>query len=253
MSLPTVALLDMERKICGIYKITSPTGRVYIGQSVDIIRRKSKYKCGHCDEQPRLSASFKKYGFKSHLFNIIEECEVDKLNVRERYWQEHYDVLSKNGLNCRLTKTNDKSGKVGKETLIKMSIANLGSKREVGGFEGKKHSEESKLKISKSLKGRKMTDEWKRKRMGKNNHMYGKQLTETAKNKLRIKAINRYKNGNHPRHKRVINTQTGEVFDSAKNVSIITGIKYKTLVCWLNGHRKNKSHFIYEQENTNKQ
>jgi len=26
-------------KICGIYKITSPTGKIYIGQSVDIMRR----------------------------------------------------------------------------------------------------------------------------------------------------------------------------------------------------------------------
>jgi hypothetical protein len=31
-------------KICGIYKITSPSGKVYIGQSVDIKRRFTTYK-----------------------------------------------------------------------------------------------------------------------------------------------------------------------------------------------------------------
>jgi hypothetical protein len=31
-------------KICGIYKITSPSKKVYIGQSVDIITRCNYYK-----------------------------------------------------------------------------------------------------------------------------------------------------------------------------------------------------------------
>ena len=35
--------LIKDVKICGIYKITSPTDRVYIGQSNDLIRRKKDY------------------------------------------------------------------------------------------------------------------------------------------------------------------------------------------------------------------
>ena len=39
---------------------------------------------------------------------VIEECEIGQLNERERYYQEFYNVLSVNGLNCQLVKTNDK-------------------------------------------------------------------------------------------------------------------------------------------------
>jgi group I intron endonuclease len=59
----------------GIYKISSPSGRVYIGQSVDINARFRAYRNGNCGKQKRLYESFKKYGFDSHILEIIEECE----------------------------------------------------------------------------------------------------------------------------------------------------------------------------------
>lgn len=31
--------MNQAIKICGIYKITSPSGKIYIGQSIDIKRR----------------------------------------------------------------------------------------------------------------------------------------------------------------------------------------------------------------------
>ena len=42
-------------------------------------------------------------------FEIIEQCILTQLNERERYWQDYYDVLGINGLNCKLTETKDKS------------------------------------------------------------------------------------------------------------------------------------------------
>lgn len=104
-------------KICGIYKITSPNNRIYIGQSNDIRRRILTYfepKGG--SSQVRLKASFKKYGIDLHSFIILEDCEESLLNEKERYWQEHYDVLSKSGLNCKMTTTLDKSGRLSDET-----------------------------------------------------------------------------------------------------------------------------------------
>jgi hypothetical protein len=109
--------LIKDVKICGIYKITSPTNRVYIGQSNDIRRRILTYlepKGG--SSQVRLKASFNKHGIDLHNLIILEECEESLLNERERYWQEYYNVLSKSGLNCKMTTTLDKSGKLSDET-----------------------------------------------------------------------------------------------------------------------------------------
>lgn len=110
----------------GIYKITSPKGRVYVGQSVDIGRRYRKYETETCTLQTRLYNSILKYGFINHKFEVIEECGVDDLNARERYWQDFYEVLGKNGLNCILTTTDTLSGKRAEETVKKMSESTKG-------------------------------------------------------------------------------------------------------------------------------
>lgn len=65
----------------GIYKIVSPSGKVYVGQSVDINTRFSKYRSLYCPGQRRLCASFKKYGVLSHAFEIIEEISDEALLV----------------------------------------------------------------------------------------------------------------------------------------------------------------------------
>jgi len=69
----------------GIYKITSPTNKIYIGQSTNITDRwKRYYKLNHCRNQIKLYNSLKKHGFKNHIFEIIEECNWEELNIRER-------------------------------------------------------------------------------------------------------------------------------------------------------------------------
>lgn len=103
----------------GIYKIVSPTGKVYIGQSIDTERRLQEYVNSNKSKgQPKLHRSLVKYGFSEHIFEVIEECSVEELNTRERYWQEYYDVL-KEGLNCLLTKAGNRSGKMSKESIAR--------------------------------------------------------------------------------------------------------------------------------------
>ena len=86
----------------GIYKITSPNNRIYIGQSVDIKRRFKEYKRSFAKGQVLLNRSFKKYGVEKHIFEIICECEVSELNNKERFYQLLYSSIGKNGLNCIL-------------------------------------------------------------------------------------------------------------------------------------------------------
>lgn len=140
----------------GIYKVTSPSNRVYIGQSVNIERRLKRYKSLSIKtkKQTKLWRSLIKHGCENHIYEILEVCKEDELNERERYWQEFYDSVD-NGLNCHYTKTKDKSGKVSLETLKRMSEAQLGNKN----WLGKKHTKEAKEKIRKAATGRKYSEE----------------------------------------------------------------------------------------------
>ncbi len=136
----------------GIYKIKSPSSRIYIGQSINLIKREKDYFYKKCKGQIRLLKSINKYGWNAHNFEIIEECTLENLNERERYWQDYYNVLGPKGLNCKLTQTNDKSGVL--SDIIKNNIKNT--------LLGNKHSEQWKLNQSKGQKGKKRSDTHKK-------------------------------------------------------------------------------------------
>lgn len=150
----------------GIYKITSPSGKIYIGQTTNFTKRKNYYKNGAKPYQIRIYNSLQKYGYDAHSIVLIEECLVENLNERERYWQDFYDVIGENGLNCRLTATSDKSGYLSDE--LKNKLSEIRKKTIISGewrekfaydWTGKKHSEETKRKMSESAKGKKKTTE----------------------------------------------------------------------------------------------
>jgi group I intron endonuclease len=82
----------------GIYKITNPTGKIYIGKSIDIEKRHYQYEKGHMKQQTALYNSVKKYGWNNHKVEILKECEEDKLNELESYYISYYNSVEK-GLN----------------------------------------------------------------------------------------------------------------------------------------------------------
>lgn len=91
----------------GIYKITNPNNKIYIGQSVNIEKRFKEYKNIHTTikQQIKIYNSLKKYGWENHKFEIIEECSLEQLNEREIHWGLYYKTLeSEFGLNLRLGK-----------------------------------------------------------------------------------------------------------------------------------------------------
>jgi group I intron endonuclease len=59
----------------GIYKITSPTNKIYIGQSWQIEKRIVFYKNLCCVDQRKLYNSLKKYGWNKHKFEVLEEFD----------------------------------------------------------------------------------------------------------------------------------------------------------------------------------
>jgi group I intron endonuclease len=139
----------------GIYKITNPKGKVYIGQSIDIKKRWKYYiseSYNKRDHQNKLFNSLRKYGPESHIFEIIEECKIEQLNEREIYWGKIYDCINPNkGLNLREL---GKQGIWTKEAKEKLSLAHIGKH---------KHTKESKAKISLKMKGYKYSEEQKQK------------------------------------------------------------------------------------------
>ena len=70
-----------------IYKITNPSGGIYVGQTVNYENRLKRYRWKACKKQRYLYNSFLKYGFDSHVFEILEaNVSEDKLNEREVFW-----------------------------------------------------------------------------------------------------------------------------------------------------------------------
>ena len=77
----------------GIYKWTNKiNGKVYIGQSVNIAKRKAEHlRLNRLETYNTLLAkAFRKYGAENFEFEVLEECSKDLLNGREAYWIDYY-------------------------------------------------------------------------------------------------------------------------------------------------------------------
>jgi len=89
----------------GIYKITSPKGRIYIGQSKNINSRINRYKklqC--CKTQLFLYRSFLKYRVENHKFEIIDlgnytKKELNKLETEYIVKYNSFNSWKDGGLN----------------------------------------------------------------------------------------------------------------------------------------------------------
>lgn len=196
-------------QISCIYKITSPTNKIYIGSTSDFNKRIKHYRNLDCKAQRKLYSSFLKYGFNNHKIEIIEYCEFDELLKKERYYGELYNSIGINGLNLALPSYNDIKVLYSAETLKRKSECELGEKNH---FFGKKHTAETKQKIRNIHLGKKHTIEH-RKKVSENNARYNSKI--------------------------VIDLETGVFYNSAKEASIYKNIPHSTLRSRLNGGLKN--------------
>lgn len=139
-----------------IYKITSPTGAIYIGQSINVKSRKRLYKNLFCETQRRVYNSIKKHGWEAHSFEIIETCNECDLDEREIYWIAFYDSCN-NGMNLNYGGKGNPMSDEGRKKLSehrkKNPTGTVGNKGENHYNYGKKATPEIRLALSLSHKG----------------------------------------------------------------------------------------------------
>ena len=90
-----------------IYKIESPSNKVYIGQTIHTLEERIK---GHKKSSTNctlLKRAIDKYGDEME-YEILEEIDNELLDEREIHWIKYYNSLAPNGYNCSTGGNNKK-------------------------------------------------------------------------------------------------------------------------------------------------
>jgi len=180
--------------IVGIYKITSPSGKVYIGQSWDIKKRWYNHK--KSPSNSIIKRSIQKYGFENHVFEIIHELPYDVEQEILDTYEETYIKLYKDAgiktLNITLGGRGMKGFKLSDIAKKKLSekakgrIVSEEVRKKIGQSQlGRKHSQESKNKIGKSNSNNKRPDLAEYNRNFKKG-VTGRKASEETKQKISI-------------------------------------------------------------------
>ncbi len=136
-----------------IYKISSPSGKLYVGKTYDLRKRINSHKCSaKVNKNIILYNSIRKYGWDAHILEIIETVDDALMNEREIFWiteLKTYCYDNPNGLNMT------KGGEGQRSTWMhRLDLRENQSKRYTGKgnpFYGKTHTEEFKKQKSKQV------------------------------------------------------------------------------------------------------
>lgn len=105
----------------GIYKITKKSnGKSYIGQSNNIERRFLEHQT---KDQIPIDIAIQKYGEKAFNFEVIEECPLERLDEREKYWIAFYNTYKGFGYNCSEGGGNNRGENNGRTRLTNEDVA----------------------------------------------------------------------------------------------------------------------------------
>lgn len=230
----------------GIYKILSPTGKVYIGQSLDIKKRwrAHVYNVG----RSKLLNSLRKHGNSNHVFSIVHELPKDVtqdvLNIYEQIYIDAYRDLGIDLLNLReggsrgthsletrkIISEKGMGRRLSEKHKAAISLLHKGHKYNLG----RKQTEEHKQKIRLKQKGRVHTLEHNKKvsesKSGDKCYMYG---IDPSK---------------HPQAKKIRCTKTDIVYGTITEAARALGLKRNTLSMCLIGKNKNKTTLVYDTQ-----
>lgn len=141
-----------------IYRYKSPSGKYYIGQTINEQHRRRVFNTLNCTYGgKKIDTARKKYGPENFEYTVLMEVKGDNseevqkyLNILEVGFIKMYDSYN-NGYNS--TEGGDSVFKITEEIREKMRNSHIGKQR----------SEESKLKQSKNSRGRQVSEETRKK------------------------------------------------------------------------------------------
>lgn len=201
----------------------------YIGQSVDISERwrihicELKYQNHH---NVYLQEAWNKYGKENFKFYILEYCDIDQLDDKERYYISLYNSIDRSfGYNLM-------TGGLSKGSLCEEG------KKKLSKILKKIHEENPSL----AEKTRSNTiDYWSntenlKYHSGERNGMYGKHHTEEAKEKM-SRARKASSNFN-PKPRKVLCKELNRIFDSAKGAGEKLNLSGSNILAVCYGKRK---------------
>lgn len=208
-----------KEKICGIYCIENTlNNKKYIGQSRNVHKRWEEHRNQLNKDKhgnTHLQSAWNKYGENAFDFYIIETCEIDMLDCREKYHIAHYDSSNRiHGYNIDL-----------------------------GGFYTKELSDETKNKLS----------IWAKQRVGDKNPFYGKHHTEDTKKHLGETNSRIWKNKFGVKHNKSIGVfcvETNSFYGSSREAEYYTGIDHTSIsrCCRQLQNTAGGYHWIYNDE-----
>jgi group I intron endonuclease len=230
----------------GIYIITSPTNKIYIGQSVNINNRKNIYKNFKSysnSHGPKIFNSLSKHGFNNHIFEVIEECTLEQLNERETYWKQYYVNLLgwDKMLFCELY--DNGGGPKSDETKNKIGNSNVGTKGYPKGLKRPKEfgenikSKERNKKIGIGNKGKLKPE------VG--NKLRGVPKTQEHKQKISIKSKGISRN-NKPVSQYDLNGNFIKEWKSTTEAANGVGVNQSCISDVLRGRQKQTRGFIFK-------
>lgn len=230
----------------GIYQIRNIiNNKIYIGSTKNFDQRKYRHFLHLRNGEHHsilLQRAYNKYGEINFVFEVLEECEDQELIKKEQEYLDNYKPFSPVGYNISTIASNcvlfgEKNGMYGK---FGENNPNFGTKA----------TEKRKKLISEKLTGIKRSKEFKKicserakKRIGKLNPMYGKQLSEERReyiSKLKSQPVIMY------------DVDTGnfiQEFPSAKIACQETGIDDSSIIANTKQKIKTAGKYIWRKKN----
>jgi group I intron endonuclease len=176
-----------------IYKILSPSNKVYIGQTWNYKKRMSGYKNISCKRQPKLYNSLLKYSVDNHSFTIIYELPEDiSQGVLDTYEQLYIDQYRDCGIQLMNIREAGSHGKHSQESIEKLRKVNV----------GRKYSDEFKKRRSEIMKGNTLrlgSSQSEETKLKMGNSRRGQVRSEETRLKMRNSAIGKKKSPEHIR------------------------------------------------------
>lgn len=158
----------------GIYQIRNlVNNKVYIGSSFRFGNRKSQHFKSlkeNKHDNPHLQSSWNKHGEKAFVFEILEECDRDKLIEREQFYLDTFQPFGNQGYNNLKIAKSSAGFKHSEETKKRLSEMQIGRKvsQKVKDLlyiysKGRIVTKETRNKLSKSHKGKRLSEGTKQK------------------------------------------------------------------------------------------